>query len=231
MMSNIRSYLPEPLNENIMYGVGVLRCTFQPYLNTEFNANALETEPRILVGDLASASNYEAMHDQCITHVLCVLNGGIEQFPDEFNYMVVHINDDHWVDIESYFDNAVTFIDTALRSSNDSKILVHCQRGVSRSVTLVAAYLLYNINRNNKITQNSVPVMVRGVINTIHNVRTIASPNKGFVNCLNKYVCRLNGYEFPQINETVKNTEDVEVVKDVESVKDISNEEKTINEM
>jgi dual specificity protein phosphatase-like protein len=213
MMSTVRSYLPESVNENVMYGVGALRCFVQPYVNTEFNANALVTEPRILVGDLASASNRDAMHDQGITHVLCVLNGGMEQFPGEFEYMIVHANDDPWVDIGIYFDEGIQFIDSALISSNEAKILVHCQRGASRSVTLVAAYLLYNMNRAEQITEENVAATVNGVIATIHNVRDIASPNEGFIASLNRYVCRLNGYDFPQIEEE----ETVEVDETVES--------------
>ena len=195
-MSSVRSYLPESVNENVMYGVGIIRCYAQPYLSTEFNANALATEPRILVGDLASASNREAMKEQGITHVLCALNGGMEQFPGEFEYLIVHANDDPWVEIDTHFEDAVEFIDSALRSASDSKILVHCQRGASRSVTLVSAYLLYNMNRANPIAEENVAMMVNGVIDEIHEVRDIACPNNGFVEALKRYVCHLNSYEY-----------------------------------
>jgi len=196
MMSTVRSYLPEIVNESVMYGIGVARCYIQPYLNTEFNANALETEPRILIGDLASASNCEAMKEQGITHVLCVLNGGIEQFPGDFQYMIVHANDDPWVEIESWFESTILFIDSALTSTPNAKVLVHCQRGASRSVTLVSAYLLYNINRAEKIPKDNITMMVNGVIETIHNVRDIACPNDGFIEALKRYVCSLNDYEY-----------------------------------
>jgi Dual specificity phosphatase, catalytic domain len=249
MMSTVRSYLPETVNENVMYGIGVMRCYVQPYINTEFNANALVTEPRILVGDLASASNREAMKEQGITHVMCVLNGGLEQFPGEFEYMIVHANDDPWVDIDSHFEAAVLFIDQALTSSADTKILVHCQRGASRSVTLVSAYLLYNLNRAGKIPEDQVAMMVGGVIESIHNVRDIACPNDGFIEALKRYVCELNDYEYtppamPEVvveaeasvadpsddvattesdavaNETVDTVDTVETVKPVESVEE-----------
>lgn len=193
-MSAVRSYLPERFNTNIMYVAGRIRCYTQPWISTEFNANALESEPRILIGDLASASNYEAMKDQGITHILCVLNGGCEQFPGDFEYKIFHANDDPWVDIYSFFDEGVKFIDSALTSSDRSKILVHCQRGASRSVTLVAAYLLYNINRNEKIAKDNVSQMVTGVIDSIHNVRDIACPNAGFIDALKQYICNCNGY-------------------------------------
>jgi len=201
-MSSVRSYLPESINEKFMYGVGIIRCLTQPYINTEFNANALVTEPRMLIGDLASASNRDAMIEQGITHVLCVLNGGIEQFPDDFTYMIVHANDDPWVSIEDYFDDAIIYIDKALTSSPDAKILVHCQRGASRSVTLVAAYLLYNLNRAKIIKRSNIRSTVSGVIDTIRLVRDIASPNDGFMESLNKYVCKLNDYTYVPPEDT-----------------------------
>lgn len=196
MMSTVRSYLPETVNENVMYGIGVVRCYIQQYLSTEFNANALVSEPRILIGDLASASNRDAMKEQGITHVLCVLNGGLEQFPDEFEYMIVHANDDPWVEIDNHFENSIKFIDDALRSSKDAKILVHCQRGASRSVTLVSAYLLFNINRSERISEDNVATMVKGVIDEIRGVRDIANPNQGFVEALKRYICRINNYTY-----------------------------------
>ena len=40
-----------------------------------------------------------------------------------------------------YFDESIRFIESSLKKTN---ILVHCMAGISRSVTLVIAYLLKN---------------------------------------------------------------------------------------
>ncbi|GFX25367.1 dual specificity protein phosphatase 3 [Trichonephila clavipes] len=42
--------------------------------------------------------------------------------------------------IHPYFEEAATFIDEALKSGG--KVLVHCQAGISRSATLVCAFLM-----------------------------------------------------------------------------------------
>jgi hypothetical protein len=148
------------------------------------------------------------MLEQGVTHVLCVLNGGVEQFPENFTYMIVHANDDPWVSIEEHFDEAIKFIDSALTSSSTAKILVHCQRGASRSVTLVAAYLLYNLNRASKIRKRKINSTVIGVIDTIRSVREIAAPNEGFIESLKKYICKLNNYTYTPPKNTSSSSED-----------------------
>lgn len=218
VMSSVRSYLPEVLNDNVMYGIGVARCYAQPYVNTEFNANAVPSEPRIMVGDLASASNSDALKEQGITHILCVFNGGMEMFPSEFKYKVVHINDDAWVDIGSHFDDTTEFINKALKSSRKAKVLVHCQRGASRSVTLVAAYLLYLMNGAQQIPKNRVRRTVDEVIASIKSVRDIAAPNMGFLSQLRRYVRRINDY-----------TEDTAIDSPIPELDDDNGDDETVD--
>jgi protein tyrosine phosphatase len=77
-----------------------------------------------------------------ITHILSVI--------DDFDYSpiakgsitrkVLYIPDDHFADIYQYFDECIDFIDEALK--NNGKVLVHCALGVSRSPTVVMAYLM-----------------------------------------------------------------------------------------
>ena len=45
-------------------------------------------------------------------------------------------------DISRCFDEAVFFIDTALLQPEPGKVLVHCREGISRSATVVVAYLM-----------------------------------------------------------------------------------------
>jgi predicted protein tyrosine phosphatase len=188
-MSFIRSYLPESINSNVMYYFGKTRCYLQYYVNNTFSANQIV--PRIYVGDLASASNKEALQEQGITHIVSIYNGCYEIFPDDFKYKIIHINDDTWIDIDNYFDESNDFIDSAL-NNNNAKVMIHCQRGVSRSVTLLIAYLLWKKNKETKIENDNIDNTINNIIKEIKVHRPIAEPNDGFINCLKKYIFRLN---------------------------------------
>ena len=84
------------------------------------------------------------------------------------------VNDDSWIDLSQHFDSAIGFIDNAI--NNGGKVLVHCKEGVSRSVTMVIAYIIYK----EKITPSAALEMIR-------KIRSKANPNKGFMRLLQQY--------------------------------------------
>lgn len=192
-MALIRSYLPEGLNNKIMFYVGKTRCFLQSYIDTTFSANQITD--KILVGDLASASNKTIMKEQGITHIISVMNGVYEQFPDDFKYKLIHVNDDPWVDIGKYFDETNEYIDTILADPNN-KILIHCQKGISRSVTLLLAYKIKKMNDENKIGQDKMDEAIKTVLDDVKSRRIIADPNEGFIISLKKYICKINNYDY-----------------------------------
>lgn len=190
-MSSIRYYLPEYISNNLMYYTGMAMCFFQYYINNTFSAS--EITDKLLVGDLASASNIDAMKEQGITHILSVFNGSYEIFSGEFTYKIIHVNDDPWVDIGKYFDESKDFIEDALKDPS-AKVMVHCQRGISRSVTFLLAYLLYKRNQIKKIPQHEIDDTIKDVLVDVKRHRAIADPNDGFMESLRIYICRVNGY-------------------------------------
>jgi len=58
----------------------------------------------------------------------------------------VAVDDTETTNIAEHFVPAAKFIDAALQ--NGQGVLVHCQAGVSRSTTLVAAYLMIKLGLN-----------------------------------------------------------------------------------
>jgi predicted protein tyrosine phosphatase len=214
MFSYIRSYLPEPVNSNVMYYAGMTQCMLQYYINNTFSAS--EITSRLFVGDLASASNREAMKAQGITHIIPVFNGAYKIFPNDFEYKIIHINDDAWVDIGKFFDESVVYIDKIMNQP-DTKIMIHCQRGVSRSVTLMLAYMIYVANREKQIPLELVDEVIDKILHDVKDHRPIAEPNEGFMEALKNYVHRLNEYPPRNVIKSAKPVHDTKTETETET--------------
>lgn len=95
-------------------------------------------------------------------------------------YKRIAVDDTPQDDLSAHFEAAATFIQEA-RSAGRS-VLVHCQAGVSRSVSLVAAYLVRHEN------MSLLEAMAR-----IRAVRPMAWPNQGFWRQLIKWELDIRG--------------------------------------
>ena len=173
-MSLLRSFLPDEVNDPMWFAIGRTINNFKYYNGSE-SFNAHEVYDGIYVGDLSSSLNKYALKGNGIKHVLSVLNGCAENYPDDFTYNIIHVNDDDWIDISNHFEECIAFIDKAI--TRNEKILVHCSRGVSRSVTMVLAYLIVKQG----MTYDKA-------LHTVRLKRIMANPNEGFKNQLLKYV-------------------------------------------
>lgn len=89
-------------------------------------------------------------------------------YPDKFKYKVIKITDSAIEKLSDYFLECFAFIDEA-RDEN-GVVLVHCYQGVSRSVSVVIAYLMLC----NDITFGEAYAQVRAK-------RAVAAPNNGFI--------------------------------------------------
>ena len=100
------------------------------------------------------------------------------KYPDYFNYYPIRMRDSPSENIMTYFPHCVAAIDAARK--NDGKILVHCHQGVSRSVTLVAAYLMWK----DCITAEEA-------VDKVRESRNVARPNAGFLFRLSQWEAHL----------------------------------------
>lgn len=117
---------------------GRIRGLVQPWVSTDFNVN--EIQRGVYIGDIASAYNEAKLKELGITHIITAVLGVGPQFPASFEYLCVPVRDVHSEDIQSHLSDTTTFINNALKSNG--KVLVHCVCGVSRSATIVAAWVM-----------------------------------------------------------------------------------------
>ncbi|XP_048167325.1 uncharacterized protein LOC125329422 [Corvus hawaiiensis] len=133
-----------------------------------------EVWPNLFLGDLVTAHNRFVLWKMGVTHVLnaahgtAYSHGGQDFYGATIDYYGVQAHDLPSFDISQFFFSAAQFIHNAL-STPGAKILVHCAVGVSRSASLVLAYLMIN---------HHLPLVE--AIKTVKEHRWI-SPNRGFL--------------------------------------------------
>ncbi len=134
---------------------------------------AQEVYPNIFLGSIFAANNKKWLKDNNITYILSLVNPGNKI--DGINYQIYNkINDTPEQDILHIFGECFKFIDNAL--INNSKILIHCYAGISRSATILIGYLIYKLNMS-----------FDDISNHIIKKRKIVHPNYGFYQQLKKF--------------------------------------------
>jgi hypothetical protein len=159
-----------------MHAFGKIMSYTQPIINSVWGSyfEISEIIPGVYISDFSAACETEKLKDLGITHIVTVLAGVSEMYPDKFKYYTIDICDRKYADLTPYFDPCSEFIDEAIK--NGGKVLVHCQRGASRSATIVAAYL---ISKKDYTCDKA--------INLMKERRTCVNPNDGFVQQLSEY--------------------------------------------
>ena len=99
-----------------------------------------EILPGLYLGDYQAASNLEVLKEAGITHILIAAQECSARFPEQFTYKKVGLADSLQTNLGTYFEEAVAYVRGAFEAGG--KVLVHCAAGVSRSASLVVAYVM-----------------------------------------------------------------------------------------
>lgn len=92
-------------------------------------------------GDLAHASNMGLLTDLGIQCIIDVCDCPLDQpIVDKFKVLWINLDDVLGADIRTHFEKTNKFLEEC--KEKNEKVLVHCQMGISRSTSVVLAYLM-----------------------------------------------------------------------------------------
>jgi len=138
---------------------------------------ASKVAPRLYLTCLATAEDVKELKQLGITHVVSAIEDA-PKFPSTYPLRTLHISvsDHDREDILSHLPATTSFIRGALAESTTNRVLVHCFMGISRSTTVVLAYLV--------ATTKMTP---REALAAVRSKRAIVRPNRGFMSQLEAY--------------------------------------------
>ncbi|ESK91053.1 phosphatases II [Moniliophthora roreri MCA 2997] len=148
-------------------------------------SQASEIVPRLYISDLSFAENPTLLAKYRITHILSILPERIAVHPDSdriLGYtpvrMQVCVEDFPFAELAAHLPTTTKFIRDALSSKHgrETRVLVHCAEGISRSVSVVAAFLMAQYGWT-----------PGEAVKYVKDKRKVANPNFGFVKQLYEY--------------------------------------------
>ncbi|KAG6911391.1 hypothetical protein DXG01_016488 [Tephrocybe rancida] len=153
----------------------------QNYNRTSRGASEIIT--RLYISDLSFAENPACLASYGITHVISAISGSVHMPSPAALYphppprhLHVRIEDSPFVELAAHLPGTTQWIQDAYMSSPEARILVHCGEGVSRSVSVVAAFLIAQYGWTPS-----------EAVQYIKQKRRVADPNFGFIAQLGEY--------------------------------------------
>jgi len=150
---------------------------------------------KLFLSGITAASSPETLKEYEITHVLSIVTTSeAPTLPEGIKHLIIPLSDTSTSNLLQTLPDATTFIKSAFRESKNAKVLVHCVEGVSRSASIVIAYLMSE--RGMSFSQ---------ALRIVKRRRAVVSPNPGFVRQLSEWdtICEAKRRERPREWEQV----------------------------
>jgi len=126
----------------------------------------------VYIGNMCASIDSELLDSYNIESIVQVLNKFEPPFKEKYKYHIIPIEDSPNIDISIYFEDFIKFIE----QNKNSKILIHCQHGSSRSGSFLILYLM----KFKKMTYDEAFRFVKSK-------RYCVNPNRGFRDFLIKF--------------------------------------------
>ncbi|GBE81819.1 phosphatases II [Sparassis crispa] len=135
-----------------------------------------EILPRLFISDLGAAESATTLTSLGITHVVSAMCGRVlvpSGMP--LKHLQLPIHDNPFAELAQLLPAATSFVSDALRDPN-ARVLVHCVQGVSRSSSVVCAFLIAHYGWSPD-----------RALQFVRSKWSRADPNPGFVGQLSEY--------------------------------------------
>eukprot|EP00211_Chloroparvula_japonica_P003282 CAMPEP_0119119732 /NCGR_PEP_ID=MMETSP1310-20130426/1092_1 /TAXON_ID=464262 /ORGANISM="Genus nov. species nov., Strain RCC2339" /LENGTH=450 /DNA_ID=CAMNT_0007109179 /DNA_START=59 /DNA_END=1411 /DNA_ORIENTATION=+ len=133
-----------------------------------FNSICSRVTDNLFLGSDMIARNDKVLDEHKITHIVnCAATVCNDYFPSKYEYKTYHLLDGKTEDITVIFLDVMEYIHQAL--SENGKIFIHCQQGISRSSTALICYLMWLWKKP-----------AAHVHEEVKKLRNISCPNAGF---------------------------------------------------
>ena len=137
----------------------------------------------IYIGNVYDAHNIDKLNKLNIKNVISAVTGFDNIYDNSFNHLSLNLIDNEEQNIIHYFEITNHYIDNIISKNissdleeNKQKILIHCICGVSRSVTILLAYIIKKYNYTPQYA-----------LKLVKKKRNIANPNSNFMKQLWTY--------------------------------------------
>jgi atypical dual specificity phosphatase len=150
----------------------------------DFPPQASEILPRLYLTDMYTATNPITLSRLGITHVVSVVKDMWYRYPAHIRHMCLPIHDLPTSNIGGYLDSCVAWIKLALETDENARVMVHCMWGMSRSASVVLAYMM----ATHGMTLLQSLTHAKGK-------RRVVRPNRGFLGQLLCYEVKLKHRE------------------------------------
>ena len=176
--------------KTMMRSLAVLR-------SVKADALLYKIDEHIYLGTLGVALNRDTLVQGGITHISCVARGIKNIFQADFKYLNIEMLDSLNESLLDHLPIALAWISQAV-SLPQTRILIHCFAGRSRSVALVLAYLM--------VFQG---LTLRSAYHHVRSIRPSANPNTHFMRHLKGLDLELQSLDRSSVNEVLLSLETI----------------------
>lgn len=156
-------------------------ATTKEALLTKYRSICTEVVPagRLYISGAPVAQSHRLLQQAGITHIVNMAGDTCKNyFPNSYRYVTYVLQDTRLssAEVQAILLGTLDYIASILAQSERHRVLIHCREGVSRSATVVVAYLMWTAG-----------IPFRDALDILRASRPMCNPNTGFTYALLRF--------------------------------------------